>query len=382
MTCPHCGESAKFVNYRSKGFVSLVGDIQVPRAYYHCDHCHQGAIPWETTLRLTERRLTPAAEEVVTMAGTLDSFAQAAKRTLDKMAGLRLSESTVERATEAAGERLEHQLEAGKVPGGKQSWDWNTDADGHTCAYVSLDATGILMQGPEGAKADGRMVWVGMVYNPEPRADTDTALAKPCENVRYLAGLYPLPELGKQLRRQGGHVGMDAADRWIALTDGGNGLEEFIDAHFPGSVKILDFQHAAGHLAELAEKLRSAEMDQTLLTSWCHTLKYEGGRRLLAILEELDRRRMSHAARTTHEKVCNYIRNNKHRMNYPAYLRHGWQIATGAVESACKTVVNQRLSQGGMRWSEAGANAVAHLRALYRSEPAQWNAFWNYATAA
>ena len=75
----------------------------------------------------------------------------------------------------------------------------------------------------------------------------------------------------------------------------------------------------------------------------------------------------------------NYIGNNLDRMNYPEYLRNGWQIATGAVESACKTVVNQRLCLGGMRWGEEGSDAVAHLRALYRSDPDQWEAFWNQA---
>ena len=52
------------------------------------------------------------------------------------------------------------------------------------------------------------------------------------------------------------------------------------------------------------------------------------------------------------------------------------------MESACKTVVNQRLCLGGMRWGEEGSDAVAHLRALYRSDPDQWDAFWGYAMAA
>jgi hypothetical protein len=72
-------------------------------------------------------------------------------------------------------------------------------------------------------------------------------------------------------------------------------------------------------------------------------------------------------------------RRNLHRMDYPTYLRRGWEIATGAVESACKTVVNQRLCMGGMRWGEEGSDAVAHLRALYRSDPDQWDGFWRNA---
>jgi hypothetical protein len=39
-------------------------------------------------------------------------------------------------------------------------------------------------------------------------------------------------------------------------------------------------------------------------------------------------------------------------------------------------VVDQRLCLSGMRWGEEGSDAVAHLRALYRSDADQWDAFW------
>jgi len=39
--------------------------------------------------------------------------------------------------------------------------------------------------------------------------------------------------------------------------------------------------------------------------------------------------------------------------------------------------VGQRLKLAGMRWGEDGADALCHLRALYRSEKGQWEAFWN-----
>ena len=59
------------------------------------------------------------------------------------------------------------------------------------------------MQGPDGVQADGRMVNVGMVYNPQPRsAEEEDAIAKPCDGVRYQAGLFTLAELGLQMRRQ------------------------------------------------------------------------------------------------------------------------------------------------------------------------------------
>ncbi len=358
-----------------------MGGVRLSRAYYHCAACGRGSFPWDGALRLSPLRLTPAAEEVTALAGVQESFGKAADRTLRKLAGLRLSESTVERTTEAAGTRLGEWLRAGAVFGPPATWAWNTDASGRSCAYVSLDATGVLMQGPDGARAEGRMVYVGMIYNPKPRSADEAALSKPCDGARYLAGLYDLDELGLQMRRQGGQVGMNAADLWIALSDAGNGLEGFIDRNFPGAEKILDFQHGATHLAAFAKRFRP-DTSERLLAAWCHTLKHAGGATMIRVLERLDRRKMTEEVRKGHEDVLGYLRKNVGRMDYPRYLRNGWQIASGAVESACKTVVNQRLCLGGMRWGEGGSDAVAHLRALYRSDPDQWEAFWGYAMAA
>ena len=76
------------------------------------------------------------------------------------------------------------------------------------------------------------------------------------------------------------------------------------------------------------------------------------------------------------EEVESYFSNNVHRMEYPEYLAQGWQIGSGVVESACKTVISQRLKGAGMRWSVAGAHALCHVRALDRSEKGQGQAFW------
>src|SRR5204863_8754434 len=126
--------------YRCKRIVSLIGDLRIERPYYHCSSCSQGHFPWDDVLRLSPQRLTPAAQEVTALAGIQESFGKAAERTLHKLAGLNLSESTVERTTEAVGERLGELLQKGAVFGAKQVWDWNGDTTGKTCAYVSLDA--------------------------------------------------------------------------------------------------------------------------------------------------------------------------------------------------------------------------------------------------
>ena len=121
-----------------------------PRRVYHCRSCGAGTVPWDETLGLSRRALTPGAEELVCLAGAVDSFGEAAKVVLKKLAGLRVSESTVERTSEAVGGDIGRRVAAGETFGAGTPWSWHRDAQGKTCAYVSLDLTGLGMQGPTG----------------------------------------------------------------------------------------------------------------------------------------------------------------------------------------------------------------------------------------
>jgi hypothetical protein len=365
--------------------VTLLGRIGLRRHYYHCAACAAGFCPWDQVLHLTAPALSPGAEEVACIAGVQASFAEASQRSLQRLTGLRLSESTVERTTEAAGQRVAQALEAGQTFGPKQPWAWHKDAEGKSVAYVAADATGVGQQGPHGALADGRMVNVAVIYNPVPEQRAQwahpAAGRRPDWQARYLASMASLPDLGVHLRRQGAQVGMDAAERWVALSDGGNGLEDFLRTNFPRvEAVILDFYHAAEHLGRLAKAWHPGDEEaaQALQGTWCHQLKHQGGAALLERLRGLPLAGRSRAARQVHTAEVGYFANQVHRMDYPRYLAKGWQIGSGPVESACKRVIGQRLKGAGMRWGEDGANAVSHLRALFLSEPGQWAAFWNY----
>jgi hypothetical protein len=102
-----------------------------------------------------------------------------------------------------------------------------------------------------------------------------------------------------------------------------------------------------------------------------------GGATALAVLRSWGwPRRQSAALREQRGEVERYFGNNLSRTEYPEYQAEGWQISSGVVESACKAVVGQRLKGAGMRRGEAGAHALCHVRALYRSERGQWQAFW------
>jgi hypothetical protein len=320
-------------------------------------------------LGLSTSDLSRGAAQALTLAGTLASFAEAATKVLPKLTGLRVSESTVERTTERAGQQVGERLAAGETFGPPLLWEWTKDAEGKTCAYVAADLTGVGMQGPGGSAAEGRMAAVGMIWNAGEEG-----------RVRYVCGLTDgLAALGQPLRRQGEQVGMDAAERWVALSDGGAGIEDWLRMNFPRvEAVILDFYHAAEHLCDWAKVLYPQESEaERVGAHWCHRLKHEGGGVVLKALREMNVSRRSAEVQEAHRQLLGYFENQVHRMDYPTYRAKGWLIGSGPVEAACKQVVNQRLKGSGMRWSQTGADAVCHLRALFRSEKGQWDACWS-----
>lgn len=140
----------------------------------------------------------------------------------------------------------------------------------------------------------------------------------------------------------------------------------------------MDFWHAKEYLVEFGKTLFGEESSEgrTWLDERCHQLKHAGGAAVLAELESLDLSGRSESLREAQRCVTTYFRNHQHKMDYPRYVAAGWQIGSGPVESACGTVIGDRLCGSGMRWGSPGSNAVCHLRALYLSEPGQWDAFW------
>jgi hypothetical protein len=383
MSCPHCQESARFVDYRPKTVPSLVGTFSLDRAYYHGQACGRGTIPWDEALGLSRQALTPGSRELVCLVGAVDSFGEAAKVVLRKTSGLRVCESTVERTIEAVGHEIGRRWADGETFGAGTPWPWHREAEGKTCAYVSLDLTGLAMQGPNGAAAEGRMAAVGMVYNPVPedpsRWANPAASRTPEFRARYVAGLEGQAALGEPLRKQAGQVGMDRAERWIAVSDAGAGVEDRPRVNF-GRVDavILDFYHVSEHLGDRARALYPG--DESAREEWleplCHRLKHEGGEVVLKELRGLptDGRE---AVRKVHGEVLGYFENHVHRMDYPAYRAKGWAIGSGPIESACKTVIGKRMKNGGMRWGEDGADEMSHPRALFCSGESQWDAYWH-----
>ena len=103
---------------------------------------------------------------------------------------------------------------------------------------------------------------------------------------------------------------------------------------------------------------------------------FEGGGRggrIDDVLAELRRHATTHEVA---EKCVGYVEGNRHRMNYPKFRAMGLLVGSGMVESACGTLVGERLKCNGMRWSIAGANDIMALRCCIRNK--RYDHFWRH----
>ena len=368
MTCPDCQFAAKFHSYQERRVLTVHGAVQVRRAYYYCGRCRQSFLPYDEALGLIDE-ISPGLMPLVCLAGTLLPFADAADDLLQRFAGVRVSPSTVLRDTEGEGTRLQAQQKAGRMVEPTQPEPkWQTERDaGQPVAYVGLDAFSVPMQGIGAGKAEHRMLYTALLYTPGK------------EHTRYLID-FDLDALAEQVRWQARALGIAQVSDLIALTDGGNGLEEALQRHLAADLRtILDWYHAAEHLCDFAKVWHSR--DEEVRGVWQQQAKgilYEqGGAALLAYLGELVLPSGTSAeVQEELRKLIGYFENNRHRTDYPTYRQQGWDIGSGPTEAGCK-IIGERLKGSGMRWSEDGAAPVAALRALYVSGGKVWDGFWS-----
>jgi len=373
LLCSHCASNAQFKDYQTLRLQTLFGTVEAPRARYRCKECATTTYPIDAYWRRFSAKLSPAAAEVATLAGTLGSFGQA-QQALSKIAGLSVCESLIEELCQECGLELSQRIEDGEVFEPVEDWKWSQDRQGKRCGYVGVDGIHVPMQGAHAEKVPTRVAWVGRIYNPTWK---NGQLQAQESQSRYQAGLFSLEAMGKRLQQQAQQLPQDSVDRWICITDGGIGLEALLERSFCFSHWILDFYHAKEYLVKLAQALwPDAEQRRAWLEDYCHCLKHSGGAAVLARLEDLDLAGAPAAARESLETILQYYRNHLQGMDYPYYLEMGWQIGSGPTEAACRSVIADRMKHSGMRWGEDGCHGMAHLRALFYNGPASWDRFW------
>ncbi len=133
---------------------------------------------------------------------------------------------------------------------------------------------------------------------------------------------------------------------------------------FVNRCEILDFWHALEYAWDFARSCYGEGSSQA--DRWAHQIAEDlRAGKIEEVIARLQRMRpKTKESREKLESLIRYYRENATRMQYDEYLRLGYGIGSGAVESAHKQVVHARFRQAGMRWSAAGARRLLALRLL------------------
>lgn len=138
-------------------------------------------------------------------------------------------------------------------------------------------------------------------------------------------------------------------------------------------VDILDILHVSSYVWKAAKVIHAHKEHQEAFARERLLRILQGG--VAGVVKGLRRLASLHGLKgsslETITTVCNYFENNASRMRYDEYLAAGYPIATGVIEGACRHVIKDRMEQGGMRWTLAGAEAMLNLRAVNASSAAE-----------
>ena len=109
-----CGEPAQYRGRHEKTFESVLGPLRLERAYYHCTKCQGGFYPRDRALRLELFSLTPGVVRMTGSTAAITSFEESSSL-LHELAGVEVSVSQVQRASEALGAEIQSRVESAKT---------------------------------------------------------------------------------------------------------------------------------------------------------------------------------------------------------------------------------------------------------------------------
>ena len=166
-------------------------------------------------------------------------------------------------------------------------------------------------------------------------------------------------------------------------------LQEFIDqklsAHASTKlVDILDILHVSGYVWKAAKAFHGHKEHQEAFVQerLLRILRGEVSGVVTGMRRMASQRGLKGETLKAVTKACNYFERNALRMRYDEYLQAGYPIASGVIEGACRHVIKDRMEQGGMRWTLAGAEAMLNVRSVSASSEAEEFGSWRQAEQA
>lgn len=368
---------------RPRQMQGLVGDYRIERGYYHCPSCHQGGCPVDERLGLGVGALSPGLERVACRMGINETFGEASDALYETLR-VSVSPEAIRRATEGIGAVVETESQAAvkQALAGREPLSRQDVAVKSSIVLVEVD--GSMVHEVDGQWHEAKSGLVAPL-GPKVQRDRETgremlAMGSPY----YCAGFEQAETFWYRVYVEACRLGLgtNQVGLIVLLADGAEWIwhygHRFLGVEVGNKrvevIEIVDIFHAFEHLGTVAGAVFGQASEAA--SQWVEPLKRElqtqGASAILAALRSLTPTDPNAAEEV--RKAIGYFTDHAPRMDYPTFIARGLPIGSGAIESTCKVLIEQREKGAGMRWTEDGAQTVASLRAIYRS--GRWSQFW------
>jgi hypothetical protein len=408
-----CGHEQRLVDYRTKEILTMMGQVEFTRAYYHCQRekakqgeqedqkrwCHAGS-PADKSWGIDHRRTTPGVQEAMSYLCARLTFEEAAEtfsRFLPLSMSARQAQSLMEPVGKAVAEREEQVLTALFEQACQKHTSLQEQQERllpKSIDRLYLEMDGIMerlrrgtveMEAAEQTRKGDvyREIKVGAVFQAERgRERSELApeiwVATPKQgSLRYVARRTAKGDFGKLLYGLARQAGLEQAKQIVLLGDGALWIWKLAAEHFPEAVQIVDLYHAQEQVWQVARAVYGPQTQAA--ANWakqaCELLVHGKIEHLVAAIAALPSLPPEPGeSRRLPEKAMDYFTSNAERMRYPAFRAQGMHVGSGIAEAACKTVVATRLKRSGMRWTPDGLDALLPLRTCVLNQTS--DQFW------
>jgi hypothetical protein len=373
------GKRYKFVGYRPKTIHGLFGEIHYQRAYYVGEDKEAGSIiPLDERLGI-EKRHTPGFHYFLSSFTGREAYQESLNRFHEIFRPDGKELVSMRKALDMdyeLGGRLEEQRQKEIKGVFEQGLRLEVQREIEGTMAVSIGATKVREKqgeyvddlGEKRYKIGFRDAKIGAIS----KVRWDTARSEAyCTASSYVGGIEHADEFFPRVWVEMNRRAQNPEKlRIVFLGDGALWIWDRVpDLANKQSVCILDFYHAAERLSEICKEFHGEQTEQywQQFTRWRDSF-LEG--KVEKVIAELKQMRGKCKGKKRHflQGHISYFEENKERMHYDQYTAMKLPIGSGTVESACKNVIGARMKQGGMTWSESGAEGMLQIRASLGSE--------------
>lgn len=244
---------------------------------------------------------------------------------------------------------------------------------------IQMSADGSLIHLTTGEWREVKSVAVGEFARDERKKAGEQGVK--ATDVSYFTRSYKAREFERYALGELHHRGLERAKTVVAVNDGAEWIQSFIDYHSPQAVRIIDFAHALGYIADAGKAIWGEGSDA--FKSWfermAHQLKHKPPKRTLADLRLLQPKAKTDEQAAVLDRAIHYLQTRLEMIDYPFFQDRGYPIGSGCVESGHKLVVQRRLKGAGMRWAEHHVDPMLALRDLVCNH--RWQEGWSQIVA-